>query len=87
MNVENLVRAGVALVIGLHLTGDVYLNATPDKDEVADVTNSLKAELTVPCIRWAASEPLSKLEIEAKESIEDILGGKVNHKNLCDWVL
>ena len=87
MNVENLVRSGVALVIGLPLTGAVLLNALPESNPVRDATSNLKAELIEPCIKWAASKIDSKLERGAKDAIDEALGGEVNHKALCDWVL
>ena len=88
MNVENLVRSSVALVIGLPLTVAVLINVAPEpKNESEVITNRLKAELTEPCLKWAASKNDSKLERDAKNSIDEILGGEVSHKGVCDWVL
>jgi hypothetical protein len=87
LNVENLVRSGVALVIGLPLTVAVAVNALPEKDPVREATNKVKAELIEPCIKWAASKNDSKLEREAKDTIDEVMGGEVNYKGICDWVL
>ena len=87
MNVENLVRSGVALVIGLPLTGAVLLNAIPETDRVKEATDSVKAELVEPCIKYLVSKVDSKLEREAKDQIDEALGGEVAYKEVCKWVL
>ena len=87
MNIENLVRSGVALVIGLPLTAAVLVNAIPEKNEVEEATASVKAELIEPCIKYVVSKVDSKLEREAKDQIDEVLGGEVNYKEVCKWVL
>ncbi len=87
MQVENLVRSGVALVIGLPLTIAVVASVVPEKNEAETTKNRLKAELIEPCFKWAASKNDSKLEREAKDAIDEVLGGEVNYKGVCDWVL
>ena len=88
MNIENLVRSGVALVIGLPLTVGVLLNAIPDPKNQSQLTqNRIKGDLTEACVKYVVSKADSKLEREAKDSIDDILGGEVNYRETCNWVL
>ena len=95
LNIENLVRSGVVLVVGLPLalsvggltgavTETIRNSAT---DPTAEVANDLKAELTGPCVSWGFSKNDSKLEREAKNEIDDIMGGEVSYQDLCNWVL
>jgi hypothetical protein len=99
INVENLVRSAVLLVVGLPLT--MGLNSalgTADRlttlaeeaaveSESEQVISELKGELTKPCIDYTVSKVDSRLEREAKNEIDEILGGDVSHKNICEWVL
>ena len=88
MNVENLVRSGVALAIGLPLTVGVLLNAIPEpKNESVLIQNRMKGELTEACVKYLVSKNDSKLEREAKNEIDDIVGGEVNYIETCKWVL
>ena len=98
-NVENLVRSAVVLVVGLPLTlGMNSALGTADRlttlaeeaavENQADATvRNLKGQLTEPCIDFMVSKVDSKLERQAKNEIDDILGGEVAHKSICDWVL
>ena len=95
LNIENLVRSGVVLVVGLPVAlslGGLTGAATRVlerslTDPTAEVTNSLKTELTEPCVLWGFSKNDSKLEREAKNQIDDIMGGEVAYPELCGWVL
>ena len=95
LNIENLVRSGVVLVVGLPLalsvggltgavTETIRSSAT---DPTAEVANDLKADLTGPCVSWGFSKNDSKLEREAKNEIDEIMGGEVSYSDLCNWVL
>ena len=94
LNVENLVRSGVVLVVGLPVAlslGGLTGAATSVlerslTDPTAEVSNTLKEELTEPCVKWGYSKVDSKLEREAKSEIDDIMGGEVSYKDLCNWV-
>jgi hypothetical protein len=87
-NVNQLVRSGVVLAIGLPLSIGVLANAWPEeKNQSVLIQNRVKGELTEACIKYAVSKVDSKLEREAKDEIDDILGGEVNYKGVCDWVL
>ena len=95
LNVENLVRSGVVLVVGLPLALSVtsLVNTTSElvsqgrTSQSVVTTNDVKAELTLPCINYMVSKIDSKLERESKTQIDDILGGEVEHKEVCKWVL
>jgi len=87
--VANFVRSGVLLVVALPLTISAALSITdrPRENESLNTQNELKAELTLPCLRYALSKNDSKLEREAKNAVDEVLGGEVNYQEACKWVL
>lgn len=88
LSVENLVRSGVVLVIGLPLSVGVLLNAIPEaKNESVLTQNRIKGEIAESCVKYLVSKVDSKLERESKNEIDDILGGEVNHSEVCKWAL
>ena len=95
LKVENLVRSGVVLLVGLPVAlslGGLTGAATRVMersltDPTAEVANGLKEDLTKPCVLWGFSKSDSKLEREAKNQIDEIMGGEVSYPDLCGWVL
>ena len=95
LNIENLVRSGVVLVVGLPVAlslGGLTSSFTRAVDQAssnptASATESLKADLAAPCVRYMLSKNDSKLEREAKTDIDDVLGGAVDYSATCNWVL
>ena len=98
LNIENIVRSGVVLVVGLPValgitsalgTADrlTTLAETAAVNRVAEETASLKSTLVEPCLRYVVSKADSKLERTAQNDIDDVLGGEVNHGEVCKWVL
>ena len=100
LNVNNLVRSAVVLVVGLPvslaLAGSVFTNTSISaerearnvaKTEENSEVENLKNSLTLPCVKWAVSKSDSKLEREAKNTIDEVLGGEVSYGEVCKWVL
>ena len=89
MNVENLVRSGVILVVGLPISLAVSSSAFKDGTSASNrVVAETKAKLTPACLDYAVSRKDSKLERNAKDEIDKILGADgTNYKSLCDYVL
>jgi len=98
LNIENLVRSGVVLVVGLPValgitsalgTADrlTTLAETAAVDRVAEESSNLKSNLVEPCLRYVVSKADSKLERTAQNDIDEVLGGEVNHGEVCKWVL
>ena len=95
LNIENLVRSAAVVVVGLPvalsvtgLTGaTTRLVEKSLADPTADTTNNIKSELAGPCVRYMVSKTYSKLEREAVVDIEEVLGGSVNPRETCNWVL
>ena len=95
LNIENLVRSGVVLAVGLpfalSLGGltSAFTRAvdSASSNPTASATESLKADLAAPCVRYMLSKNDSKLEREAKTDIDDVMGGAVDYSNTCNWVL
>ena len=48
---------------------------------------SLRRELVRPCIDYRVSELDSALEDKAKADINEIFGGKVDHRATCSFIL
>ena len=94
-NVENLVRSGVLLAVGLPLalslgglTGAVTRSLErTTADPTSSATVTLKERLAAPCLRYMLSKDDSKLEREAKTDIDDVMGGAVDYTSTCKWVL
>jgi len=94
-NIENLVRSGVLAIVGLPLalslgglTGAVTRSLEANAvNPTSSGINTLKEQLTKPCLTWGFSKDDSKLERAAKEQIDDIMGGDVSYSDLCNWVL
>ena len=95
LNIENLVRSGVVLVVGLpvalsltNLTGvTTQLVSESLGDPTREATNDVKKDLAGPCIRFMLSKTDSKLERAAKDDIEEVVGGPVDFRATCNWVL
>ena len=96
LNIENLVRSAAIIVVGLPFALSIS-NLTNTTAEVAklalekspaqEVIDGLRAELTKPCLDYYLSKVDSKLEREAKNTIDDVMGGEVNHKGICDYIV
>ncbi len=95
LNIENITRSVVVLVVGLPLTlslsnlASVTANIAERSGSTptSSVTNQLKTDLGEACIRYMLAEADSKLEREAKNDIEEVVGGPVNHTQTCKWAL
>ncbi len=96
LNIENLVRSGVVLVVGLPLVIGVSgtlgslsrsIGDAVQDDERTEIVNTMKTDLTRDCLNWAFSKADTKLERTAKNAIDDYVGGEVNYSEVCKWVL
>ena len=96
LNIENLVRSAVVLAVGLPIalslnnlvttTARLAENASVSTKSDTVVTN-IKGDLTDACIKYLVSKEKSSLERLAKTKIEEVLGGDVDHNEICQWVL
>ena len=93
---DSIVRSGVLLVVGLPITlavaNGLFTNAGLQRSNaqtsVADtVAKDIKGSLTDACVKFMVSKTDSKLERTAQNTIDDTLGGEVNHVEVCKWVL
>jgi hypothetical protein len=88
-NINHLARtivAGVA-IIPLTVGMTVKMSQSEESNLRQAKVDDTKAALTLACIKYQASKSDSKLEREAKNSIDELLGGEVNHGPLCNWVM
>ena len=92
-DINNIVRsvavAVVALPITLSLTGLVNVTAEAAREGLQDsakeeVFESLRKDLTMPCINFRISKDDSKLEREAKNQIDEVFGGEVDYAKVCN---
>ena len=95
LNVNNLVRSVVVLVLGAPVVlGVSTLFKTASENSIKEqepsaaevVIAEVKGELTRPCLNYAISKDDSKLERDAKNEIDEYFGGEVNYQTLCQWV-
>ena len=89
LNVENLVRSGVILVVGLPVTLGVATTVFKNNTSTLETTvSNSKAEFVDACMDFAVSKPDSRLERNSKDAIDKILGADgADYKSLCNWVL
>ena len=95
MNIENITRSVVVLIVGLPLTLSLSNLASVTSNiaeragstPTSSVTDQLKSDLGEACVRYMLAEADSKLERETKNQIEEIVGGPVNHTQTCKWAL
>ena len=95
LNIQNLVRSAVVLVVGLPvaLSAGSLINTAGQVasqqglDPTVKPTKQLKAKLAEPCLRYMLSKNDSKLEREAKNDIDEVVGGPVNYQQTCNWAL
>ena len=92
LNVENLVRSGVILAVGLPLMLPLG-SAVSSLAEVSRqspgqrAANAFKDELTIPCLKYVFTTGDSKAERDAKNAIDDLVGGDANYGDVCKYVL
>lgn len=96
LNIENVIRSLAIVVVGLPFSLSItnLTNTTArvaelalDKPASSVVVEELQGRLTAPCIDYYVSKPDSKLERNAKNAIDEVMGGEVNYKGLCDYVV
>ena len=89
LNVENLVRSAVFLVVGLPITVGVAASAFKTTSSAVDTAVAdAKAELVDVCLDYAISKPDSRLERDSKDTIDKQLGADgADYKALCNWIL
>ena len=95
VNVSSLVRSGVILLLGapVVLALGNSLNTSAEQSRLANLPDlrsleieSQQGKAAPACIKFLVSKDDSKLEREAKNELDDIFGGEVNHAEVCKWV-
>ena len=87
-NVNQLVRSGVVLVVGLPISLAVALAALPESTSKAlETQNRVKADLTETCLNFAFSGRDSKAERAAKDVIDERFGEGADYAGVCKWAL
>ena len=85
LNINQLVRSAVVLVVGLPVSLAI-LAQVPEKTETTEL-ETLKTELGMPCLRYAVTKPDTKGERAAKDAIDEIMGDGTNYREVCNWAL
>lgn len=87
INVNNMVRSGVILLIGLPLSVG-FMTSSMKTDPASDMVSSTRAKLVEPCLDFMVSKPDSPLERKAQDRIDGSLGSNgADYRGLCKWVL
>ena len=95
VNVSSLVRSGVVLLLGAPvvlsvggLLNEASRSAKEDSqpDGRSVVIEEAQAKAAPACVKWLVSKSDTKLEREAKNELDDLFGGEVNHEEVCKWV-
>ena len=95
-DINSLARTAVAGIVGLTITvplaGEIVASgqasrAVPEPTKAEQVLDGIVNELTAACVDYRISKADSKLEREAKNTIDDYFGGEVGYRAVCDYVL
>ena len=96
INIDSIVRSVAVVAVGLPFslaitnltnTSARVAELALNKEPVAVVADELREKLTLPCISYYVSKNDSKLEREAKTTIDNVMGGEVDYKALCDYII
>ena len=96
LNIDSLVRSAVCLAVGLPLvlglngvTGTLSRLAedAAEIDGKTEAIDQLKSKLALPCLKYVMAKVDSKLERDAKNEVDEILGGEVMIGETCQYVL
>ena len=92
-DINHLVRsvaiAAVGLPVALSVSGLIKTTAgaaeqATQKTGVQQVYAKYGDLLAEPCIGWAVSKVDTKLERESKNAIDEVFGGEVDYKKVCN---
>ena len=92
-DVNHLVRSAAIAAVGLPLALSTsgLINTTSNAAAEATTKTGVQQayadygdKLAEHCIGWAVSKVDSKLERESKTAIDDIFGGEVDYKKVCN---
>ena len=93
IDINHLVRSGAIAVVGLPLALSTsgLINTTAGAAQQATTKTGVQQvyakygdELAEACIGWAVSKIDSKLERESKTAIDEVFGGEVDYKKVCN---
>jgi len=88
-NINNLARSGVILALGLPIMlplGSAIM-ATNYVSPGERAVREFKDELALPCLKYVFAKADTKAEREAKNTIDEVLGGDTNYGSVCKYVL
>ena len=96
LDINHLVRSGAIALVGipLALSTSGLINTTASIAERSSdralresekdlVSREYSDKLTKACIQWAVSKADTKLEREAKNTIDEVMGGEVDYRMVC----
>ena len=96
INVDHIVRSLAIAAVGIPMslsvsglinTGSLVAQKQLDERPISLVNEELETALVRPCIDYYVSKKDSKVERNAKNTIDEIMGGETNYSTLCDYVL
>ena len=93
IDINNLVRSAAIAAIGVPLalstsglinTNTTLAAGTSEQTGVQETYEKYGDLLAEPCIGWAISKVDSKLERESKTAIDNVFGGEVDYRKVCN---
>ena len=96
LNIAHIVRSASLAIVGLPIalstsglidTGKQLMQQSLNDRPINIVEEQLETALVRPCIDFYVSKVDSKVEREAKNQIDEIMGGETNYATLCEYIL
>ena len=95
-NIAHIFRSASLAIIGLPIalstsglieTSKQLMQQSLNDRPINIVEEQLETALVRPCIDFYVSKVDSKVEREAKNQIDEIMGGETNYTTLCEYIL
>ena len=95
-NIAHIVRSASLAIIGLPIalstsslieTSKQLMQQSLNNRPINIVEEQLETALVRPCIDFYVSKVDSKVERQAKNQIDEIMGGETNYTTLCEYIL
>lgn len=97
MNIENLARSAAIVIVGLPLTLALSASIGAEVDKMENerkeptaaekVQEEVRAATFRDCMNWVFSAGGDTLEKQSEVAIDKTMGGNIDHRNFCQWVL
>ena len=89
INPNHIVRSAALAAVGLPISLAIAYQAMPKAPKPMQISQleTLKADLGLPCLKFAVTKSDSRGEREAKDQIDAVIGEGTDYREVCKWVL